>query len=136
MYNERLGQLASLMIFIGFNATFFPQFVMGSKGLPRRYFTYDPQFTELNVLSSVGSFLLAAGFFLAAGYLIQSLFRGRPAPANPWGSATLEWTAPSPPPTENFETEPDVGDHYDPYDYKHVEYDPQVGGYVEKGQHR
>lgn len=132
MYNEPLGQIACLLIFVGFNATFFPQFVMGSQGLPRRYFTYDPQFTALNVMSTLGSYLLAAGFLLVAGYLIQSLFRGRRAPANPWGSNSLEWTTPSPPPTENFETEPVLGDHYDPYDYSHMEYDPHVGGYVEK----
>ncbi len=131
MYSERWGQLSCLLIFIGFNATFFPQFVAGSQGLPRRYFNYPPEFHRYNVFSSIGSYVLAAGFVLVAGYLLHALFRGRPAPANPWGGGTLEWMTPSPPPPDNFAVEPDVGDHYDPYDYSHLEYDARIGGYVE-----
>ncbi len=135
MYNERLGQIACLLIFIGFNATFFPQFVAGSQGMPRRYFNYPERFTDYNVFSTIGSYLLGLGFLLVAAYLIHSLFRGRPAPANPWGGATLEWSTPSPPPPENFEEEPVLGDHYDPYDYRGLVYDPRIGGYVQQHPH-
>jgi cytochrome c oxidase subunit 1 len=132
MYSERLGQIACLLIFVGFNATFFPQYVAGSQGLPRRYFSYPAAFREYNVASTIGSYVLACGFVLVAGYLIHSLFRGRRAPANPWGGGSLEWTTPSPPPTENFEQEPRLGDTYDPYDYGRLAYDPQIGGFVER----
>lgn len=130
MYNDRLGQIACLMIFVGFNATFFPQFVAGSQGLPRRYFQYPQQYQWYNVFSTVGSYLLAAGFFLVAGYLLYSLVRGRQAPANPWGSATLEWQTTSPPPVENFAEQPEAGD---PYDYSNLVYDAVEGGYIARG---
>jgi len=127
MYSETWGRLAFVLIFVGFNVTFFPQFIMGSHGMPRRYFNYPPEFASLHQLSTLGSYVMGIGFVLVAGYLLHALFRGRIAPANPWGGATLEWQCASPPPTENFATPPVAGD---PYDFSDLEYDPAVGGYV------
>ncbi len=126
MYNENLGRLAALFIFVGFNLTFFTQFVMGAQGMPRRYFNYVEQYQVYHVLSSIGSYIMAVGFFLIAGYLLHSLFRGKPAPANPWGGNSLEWHTPSPPPHDNFKEPPVVGD---PYDFTDLEYDRALGGY-------
>ena len=129
MYNETLGKWACALIFVGFNVTFFTQFVMGSQGMPRRYYDYLPEYAGYHMLSSAGSYLMAIGFFLCAGYLVHALFRGRPAPANPWGANTLEWHTPSPPPWDNFKETPVAGD---PYDFTNLQYDEAVGGYVEK----
>jgi cytochrome c oxidase subunit 1 len=130
MYSESWGKFAAWLIFVGFNVTFFTQFVMGSKGMPRRYFNYPEEFTSYHVISSIGSYLLAIGFFIVAIYLVHSLVKGRKAPANPWGAATLEWQTSSPPPLHNFTEPPVVGD---PYDYSDVVYDPAREGYV-KGE--
>jgi len=130
MYSEAWGKFAAWLIFVGFNVTFFTQFVMGSKGMPRRYFNYPEEFTSYHVISSAGSYLLAIGFFIVAVYLVHSLVKGPKAPANPWGAATLEWQTSSPPPLHNFTAPPVVGD---PYDYSDVVYDPTRGGYV-KGE--
>jgi cytochrome c oxidase subunit 1 len=92
MYNETLGKIAAGLIFVGFNLTFFPQLVMGAKGMPRRYANYVERFTDLHQLSTVGSWVLAAGLFLVLGYALWSLAYGEKAPQNPWGAATLEWT--------------------------------------------
>ena len=127
MYSEKAGVVAWALVFVGFNLTFFPQFIMGANGMPRRYYNYPPEFALLHQLSTVGSYLMAVGFFLTAAYLLHALFRGARAPANPWGGATLEWRCASPPPTENFEHPPVAGD---PYDFSDIEYDPQTGGYV------
>jgi cytochrome c oxidase subunit 1 len=129
MYSERWAQLAALLVFVGFNLTFFTQFVMGSHGMPRRYYNYVEEFTTLHQASTVGSYVLALGFFIMAGYLLHSLVRGAPAPANPWGSATLEWETTSPPPAGNFDVELLAGD---PYDLDALRYDPGVGGWVRK----
>ncbi|SHK59719.1 cytochrome c oxidase subunit I [Rhodothermus profundi] len=116
LYNEKLAQIAALLIFLGFNMTFFPQFILGTQGMPRRYFDYLPEFTTLHQLSTIGSWVLTIGLLLVAAYLVHSLFKGRPAPANPWGAGTLEWThtgrIPSP---HNFERTPVVT--RGPYDY-------------------
>ena len=129
MYSEKAGVVAWLLVFVGFNLTFFPQFVMGTQGMPRRYYNYPAQFEFLHRLSSVGSYVMAVGFFVIAGYLLHSLFRGRRAPANPWGGATLEWACSSPPPHDNFAHAPRVGD---PYDFTNLEWDPNVEGYVQR----
>jgi cytochrome c oxidase subunit 1 len=115
MYNERLGQIASIIVFVGFNATFFPQFIMGGQGMPRRYYNYLPQFEPMHAFSTVGSWILASGLFLTAGYLLASLRKPYDAPANPWGGKTMEWLTQSPPITENFEGQP-VATH-GPYDF-------------------
>ncbi len=108
MYSERSALVSWLLIIIGFNVTFFPQFILGSQGMPRRYWDYLPEFTTLNRVSTVGSWMIGLGFFYALYYLIQSLASGEKAPANPWQATTLEWQTPSPPPTENFNGTPVV----------------------------
>ncbi len=128
MYNEAAGRIAALIIFVGFNLTFFPQFVMGSQGMPRRYAQYPARFQPYHDLSTAGAYLMAIGFTLIAVYLIRSLVKGRPAPANPWGAGSLEWRTGSPPPVENFVGEPPPV--RDPYDFTDLAWDPRVGGYV------
>jgi cytochrome c oxidase subunit 1 len=129
MYNETWGRIGALIIFVAFNTTFFTQFVMGSHGAPRRSYNYVPQFEPYQRLSTIGAYLLAVGFVIVAVNLAYSLFRGRPAPANPWGGATLEWQTSSPPPHDNFVTEPAAGD---PYDVEAWKYDARLGGFVQK----
>jgi cytochrome c oxidase subunit 1 len=129
MYNELWGRVGALVIFVGFNTTFFTQFVMGSHGAPRRSYHYVPQFEPYQRLSTLGAYLLALGLVIVAVNLAHSLFRGRLAPANPWGGATLEWQTSSPPPHDNFATEPVAGD---PYDVEAWGYDRDVGGFVKK----
>jgi cytochrome c oxidase subunit 1 len=119
MYPEMWGRAAAVIIFIGFNLTFFPQFVLGYLGMPRRYHSYPPDFTVLNVLSSAGATILALGYLLPLIYLTWSLFYGKRASANPWGATGLEWRTPSPPLTENFEQTPVVVDP--PYHYPRPE---------------
>lgn len=92
MYNETAGKIAVALIFIGFNLTFFSQLILGSQGMPRRYYDYLDQFTALHQVSTIGSWILAAGLFLVMGYGLYSLVWGEKASANPWGAATLEWT--------------------------------------------
>jgi cytochrome c oxidase subunit 1 len=120
LYNETLARIAILLIFVGFNLTFFPQLLLGSRGMPRRYFDYPPEFTFLHQLSTYGSWILGAGLFLVLAYLLWSLFRGRPAPPNPWGAATLDWRmTTSPPQSHNFVRTPLV--LRGPYDYSLVD---------------
>ncbi len=119
MFSEVWGKISCLLIFLGFNLTFLPQFVLGSRGMPRRYARYVPEFQELHTLSTYGAFLLGAGLFVALGVVIHSLLRGKKAPPNPWGGATLEWQCTSPPPFYNFQKPPRVND---PYDYKPLVY--------------
>jgi cytochrome c oxidase subunit I len=102
MYPEMWARVAALIMFIGFNITFFPQFILGLLGMPRRYFSYYPDFQVLNVLSSAGASVLASAYLLPLAYLTWSLFHGERAPANPWGATGLEWRTASPPPTVNF----------------------------------
>jgi cytochrome c oxidase subunit 1 len=108
MYNLVWGRIAAALIFVGFNLTFFPQFVLGYLGMPRRYHVYPPQFQTLHDLSSAGASILAVAYALPLVYLVYSLRRGAPAPADPWEAAGLEWTVPSPPPKENFAAIPVV----------------------------
>jgi cytochrome c oxidase subunit 1 len=115
MYPEKLGQLAALVTFIGFNLTFFPQFVMGYLGMPRRYHTYPAEFQIYHVLSTAGASILGVGYLLPCIYLIWSLYHGRRASANPWNATGLEWQTPSPPPVHNFHETPVVD--RGPYDY-------------------
>jgi cytochrome c oxidase subunit I len=115
LYNEGLAKLSAGIIFIGFNLTFFPQFIVGYLGMPRRYHAYPPEFQVLNVLSSAGASILGVGYLIPMVYLMWSLRYGRAAGANPWGAVGLEWTTTSPPPTENFAETPTVT--WEPYDY-------------------
>jgi cytochrome c oxidase subunit 1 len=107
-YPEAVARVAALIIFLGFNLTFFPQFVLGYLGMPRRYHVYPPEFQVLNVMSSAGASVLAVGYLLPLIYLIWSLRYGAIAGMNPWKAKGLEWQTPSPPPTDNFEATPIV----------------------------
>jgi cytochrome c oxidase subunit 1 len=116
MYNETLARITFVLIFAGFNVTFFPQFILGAMGMPRRYFDYIPAYQSLNRISTMGSWLIGLGFLIALYVFIQALLRGAKAPDNPWGSKTLEWTVSSPPPHHNFHDEPVVT--AGPYEYR------------------
>lgn len=107
-YPENLARVAAVVIYLGFNLTFFPQFVLGYLGMPRRYHVYPPEFQVLNVLSTAGSSILAVGYVLPLAYLIWSLRYGAVAGMNPWKARGLEWQTPSPPPTNNFDVTPTV----------------------------
>jgi len=115
MYPEGLGKLAAIVTFIGFNLTFFPQFVMGYLGMPRRYQVYPEEFQVYHVLSTAGASILGVGYVLPFVYFLWSLKRGQRAPANPWGGTGLEWQTTSPPPRENFEESPIITEG--PYNY-------------------
>lgn len=129
MYNEGLGRIGALLVFVGLNVTFFPQFVMGTRGMPRRYYNYLPEFQSLHQLSTLGAFTLGLGFLLTAGYLISSIKKGKKAPANPWGATTLEWMCASPPPYYNFHHEPEI--NRGPYEgYEQLKWDKETQGYV------
>ena len=115
MYNEFWGKVAAVILFIGFNLTFLPQFVMGSQGMPRRYYNYVEQFQTLHQTSTVGSWVLMVGFTIIAIYLVKSMMSKEKAPSNPWGARSLEWMVSSPPTKHNFEHTPVV--IHGPYDY-------------------
>ena len=115
MFSRMWSTISALLVFVGFNLTFSPQFLLGIKGMPRRYYTYVDQFQPLHMLSTVGAMILGFGFLIMAIYLVHSLFRGKPGGANPWGALGLEWTTASPIPVENFSDIPRI-DH-GPYDY-------------------
>ncbi|RPH56839.1 cytochrome c oxidase subunit I [bacterium] len=119
LYPGFLSRLAALLIVVGFNLTFFPQFVLGYLGMPRRYWSYPPEFQILNVLSSAGASILGVGFLLPLGYFIWSMRYGKRSGDNPWGAVGLEWDTTSPPPTENFHTIPVVT--HGPYEYNREE---------------
>jgi cytochrome c oxidase subunit 1 len=108
IYPEFPAKIAAVTVFVGFNLTFFPQFVLGFMGMPRRYQVYPPEFQLLNVLSSAGASVLAVGYIIPLIYLTWSLKWGKKAGPNPWNAKGLEWTIPSPPITHNFETIPIV----------------------------
>ena len=115
MYPEGWARFSVLVLFVGFNLTFFPQFLLGYLGMPRRYYHYPPEFQVLNVLSTAGASILGIGYLLPMIYFAWSLKKGKLAGANPWGASGLEWQTPSPPPTENFPVTPAVVE--EPYQY-------------------
>ena len=108
MYNDVWARFAAVLIFVGFNLTFFPQFMLGYLGMPRRYATYPAEFQVLNVMSSAGASILGIGYLIPLVYFIYSMRYGPHAGPNPWRATGLEWETPSPPPTENFEETPVV----------------------------
>src|SRR5438132_11053411 len=108
LYNEGLAKLSAGIIFVGFNLTFFPQFLLGYLGMPRRYHAYPPEFQVLNVLSSAGASILGVGYLIAMVDLMCSLRYGKVAGSNPWGATGLEWTKTSQPPTDTFSETPVV----------------------------
>jgi cytochrome c oxidase subunit 1 len=107
VYSERWGLVASVLVFVGFVTTFFPQFLLGNGGMPRRYYDYPAKFQVLHVMSTLGSTLLAGGLLITLVYLAASLLGKSRAGANPWSSASYEWRTRSPPPTHNFDAPPD-----------------------------
>ncbi len=129
MFNETAGRTAFVLFFIGYNLTFFTQFMLGSHGAPRRYATYpaDAGFQTYQIISTIGSYLMAISFFMMAAYFLASCFGGRRAAANPWGGRSLEWQCSSPPPFDNFSEQPAVGDCYD---FSVLRWDEATGGYV------
>ena len=115
MYPEGWARFSALVIFIGFNLTFFPQFILGYLGMPRRYHAYPPEFQVLNVMSTAGASILGVGYLIPMIYFFWSLKYGAVAGPNPWGATGLEWRTSSPPPTENFKQTPVVTE--EPYEY-------------------
>lgn len=116
MYDETLARVSWFFVFVGFNVTFFPQFILGNLGMPRRYHDYVPEYAALNKISTIGSWFIALGFIISLYVVIKALRSGEKAPDNPWGAKTLEWTTPSPPPHENFTTTPVIT--AGPYEYR------------------
>jgi cytochrome c oxidase subunit 1 len=130
MYPEAWGRAAAILVFAGFNLTFFPQFILGYQGMPRRYHEYAPEFQVLNVLSTAGASILAIGLILPVFYFLWSTRAGKIAGDNPWGATGFEWQTSSPPPTHNFEEIP-VSNH-PPYQYETVQrFTPQTTESVE-----
>jgi cytochrome c oxidase subunit 1 len=119
LYSEAWARFAAILMFFGFNLTFFPQYILGWEGMPRRYHEYVPRYQVLNVLSSAGATILAVSYLLPLAYLLWSLRHGARSGPNPWHATGLEWTTASPPPLHNFERTPMVTEgpyHYDPRD--------------------
>jgi cytochrome c oxidase subunit 1 len=115
MYHEKPSIIAWALIFIGFNTLYFPMFILGWQGLPRRYWNYLPEYQFWHVVSTCGAAVLVTGLLTMVFNLIHSIRHGEPSGQNPWGATTLEWQVPSPPPTENFEEIPHV--HHGPYEF-------------------
>jgi cytochrome c oxidase subunit 1 len=115
MYSEFWGKISAMLVFVGFNLTFFPQFILGFMGMPRRYAAYPPEFQVLNIFSTAGASVLGIGLLMPVIYLTHSLIAGKRAGDNPWMLPGLEWRTSSPPPTENFETTPVVT--WEAYDF-------------------
>jgi len=122
LYPESLARIAAIVLFVGFNLTFFPQFILGFLGMPRRYHDYPPEYQVLNVMSTAGASILALGYLLPMVYLTWSMRYGKVAGKNPWPATGLEWTTDSPPLTENFHETPVVD--WEPYDFVHR---PELG---------
>ncbi|MBD3402813.1 cytochrome c oxidase subunit I [candidate division GN15 bacterium] len=127
LYSERWAKVTALVIFVGFNMTFFSQFILGAQGMPRRYYSYLDQYQPLHGFSSVGAWVLGIGFVIMAVYLTASFFNGRKAGPNPWGALTYEWETLTPPPQHNFLK--DVVLTHGPYDYDKV---TVVGDFYDK----
>lgn len=116
MYNFKRAYLAWGINFVGFNLLYFPQFIIGIEGMPRRYFDYPIQFQPAQIISSIGGFILVSGLILMVYNLVQGARKGEVAPENPWNGSTLEWQIASPPSLENFDEDPIIKKN--PYDYK------------------
>jgi len=122
LYNETAGKVSAVIVFLGFNLTFFPQFILGYVGMPRRYHFYPEEFQLLNVMSSAGATILGFGYLMPLVYLIWSLRHGKIAGPNPWQATGLEWETSSPPPPENFLEKPVV--NHEAYNYHEQEPTP------------
>jgi cytochrome c oxidase subunit 1 len=129
MYNDFWGRVGCFLVFAGFNVTFFPQFVMGARGMPRRYARYDEAFQIFHQMSTVGAFILGIGVVLALGVLVHSLYRGKRVGGNPFGGASLEWQSSSPPSFHNFDHKVVLND---PYDFGAMIWDEDLQTYVHR----
>ena len=118
MYSEKWGRVGAVLWFVGFNTIFLPQFVMGSLGMPRRYYNYLPEYATYHLISTIGTWIIALGLFITLAYLMASLRKPADAPDNPWGATTLEWASSSPPVFHNFEDQPVL--ERAPYDYRAI----------------
>jgi cytochrome c oxidase subunit 1 len=120
MYNEKVGNVGVLLYFIGVNMVYFPMFIMGYQGMPRRYYDYLPEYADYHLLTTYGSWILIGSIVLLFGNLAVAARKKETLNTrNPWGALTLEWTVPSPPPLLNFEKLPVVtGGPYDYPDFK------------------
>ena len=127
MYNEGHARIGVILVFIGFNVTFFTQFMLGSQGMARRYAEYDPVFQTYHVISSIGSFILGAGLLWTLIYLVWALMKGPKASANPWGGVSLEWATQSPPIEHNFHETPHVDT--DPYNFPEIDRSQAAAGH-------
>jgi cytochrome c oxidase subunit 1 len=128
LYAEKPAKIMAIIVFFSFNLTFIPQFIMGSRGMPRRYFDYDPRFEFMHQLSSAGAFIMGVTLFFIIVNLMVSLKTGKKAPANPWGGSTLEWQTSSPPPLYNFP----IGHEIvlpELYEYGDLTHDAEDGGW-------
>ncbi len=122
MYNLKISKIAFWIVFVGFNTTYFPMFIMGWLGMPRRYYDYLPEFHIYHLISTIGSWILVAGLLLMFGNLLKAWLVGKKTTEkNPWGGETLEWTIDTPPIHENFIDIPTI--HEAPYEYKQNEID-------------
>jgi cytochrome c oxidase subunit 1 len=119
LYPEGWARFSAILIFVGFNLTFFPQYILGYLGMPRRYHVYPEEFQVLNVMSSAGASILGIGYLFPLTYLLWSLYYGKISGPNPWRATGLEWQTTSPPPTENFFETPMVVD--EAYDYQRID---------------
>ncbi|NBX16910.1 MAG: cytochrome c oxidase subunit I [Proteobacteria bacterium] len=126
MLNEFWGKVSCFFVFTGFNITFFSQFLLGTKGMPRRYATYLPEFQTWHQLSTLGSYLLGLGFSITLVYMIASLIKGEKASRNPWGGRSLEWETDSPPIEHNFHVQPVV--KHGPYEFPEIDHSMSTGG--------
>jgi cytochrome c oxidase subunit 1 len=124
LYPDGWSRVAAIIIFVGFNLTFFPQFILGYLGMPRRYAVYPPEFQTLNVVSTAGATILGLGYIIPLIYFAWSIRYGAPAGDNPWKATGLEWTTSSPPTTHNFEETPVVTE--EPYGYDRIAEEIQV----------
>ncbi|MEM7453043.1 MAG: cbb3-type cytochrome c oxidase subunit I [Planctomycetota bacterium] len=129
MYNDFLGRVGCFLVFSGFNLTFFPQFVMGARGMPRRYASYDPEFQIFHQWSTIGAFVLGIGILLSFGVLAYAAYRGPKVGANPFKAASLEWQSSSPPDFHNFVHDPVMND---PYDFDAMVYDEELDTYIQR----
>ncbi|MBO46641.1 MAG: cbb3-type cytochrome c oxidase subunit I [Planctomycetota bacterium] len=127
MYDEAKGRFWTIVSFLGFNLTFLPQFLMGTRGMPRRYFDYHPQYEYLNKISTIGAAMIGLAVVMIFWNLLRSLKTGKKASPNPWGAATLEWQCASPPTPHNFDEAPAVGD---PYDMSLIQFKSDEEGYL------
>ncbi|MCA9602852.1 MAG: cbb3-type cytochrome c oxidase subunit I, partial [Myxococcales bacterium] len=116
LYNERIAKVAWFLVTSGFFFTFMSQFILGSQGMPRRYYDYLPQFQRLHGFSTGWAYVLGLGFVIMLFMFVKSLLSGEKSPPNPWGSAGYEWMTTSPPNVHNFAVQPIM--ERGPYDYE------------------